>query len=201
MNEVNLIGRLTRDPELKHTQNNKANVFFTLAVDDGVDGNGQKRANFIPCEVWGKQAQALAQYQAKGRRISVTGKISVSNYQDQQGNNKTSIKVISRNIEYLDSNPNNNNNNNNFNNNNFNNNQNNNFAANNNFNQNNQFNQQQPQQQQFGMQGGGVGMNTGFNQNINNNMNANSQYADFGQDFPSGNEEDFLADVINPFKD
>lgn len=98
MNQVILIGRLTRDPELKQTQNGKAYCMFSLAVsrktkDAGVD--------FINCIVWNNQAENLAQYQQKGNRIAVSGSLQINDYTDKNGAKKQSTSVVCFSIEFL----------------------------------------------------------------------------------------------------
>lgn len=98
MNQVILIGRLTRTPELKQTQNGKAYCMFSLAVsrqtkDAGVD--------FINCIVWNKQAENLAQYQQKGNRIAINGSLQINDYVDKNGARKQSTSVVCFSIEFL----------------------------------------------------------------------------------------------------
>ena len=84
MNKVILIGRLTRDPELRHTPNGAAVCQFTLAVDRIPDQNGQRQADFISVIVWNKLAENLAKYMSKGRLIAVEGRIQVRNYENNK---------------------------------------------------------------------------------------------------------------------
>ena len=99
MNNINLIGRLTRDPELKHTNSQKAVCSFTVAVDRMNEG-----ADFIRCVAWEKQAENLAKYQRKGSKIAIEGNIQVRQY-EHEGQKRTSTEVIARRIEFLDPKP------------------------------------------------------------------------------------------------
>ena len=96
MNQVILTGRLTKDIELKHTQNDKAVASFTLAVDKYGEG-----ADFINCVVWGKQAENLCKYQGKGSQIGLTGKINTRTYDDAKGNKQYITEVVADSIEFL----------------------------------------------------------------------------------------------------
>lgn len=95
LNKAILIGRLTRNPELRHTQSNMAVVSFTLAVDrDRKDQNGNRQADFISCVAWGKKAEFVSQWFTKGMMAVVVGRIQSRNWKDQNGNNRTAIEVI-----------------------------------------------------------------------------------------------------------
>lgn len=96
MNQVILIGRLTKDPELRETSNGKPVASFTLAVDKFGEG-----ADFINCVVWNKQAENLAKYQKKGGQIGVSGRIQTRDYDDEKGNKRYITEVVADNIEYL----------------------------------------------------------------------------------------------------
>ena len=97
MNQINLIGRITKDPELKFTQNNKAVCEFDIAVNR----IGQEQTDFITCVVWEKQAENLVKYQSKGSLIAVNGALRVDKYQNQEGQNRYKTYVLAINIEYL----------------------------------------------------------------------------------------------------
>lgn len=103
MNSVNLIGRLTKDCDLRYTQSGKAVASFTLAVDKY--SKGEKSADFINCVVWDKAAEALANYTSKGSRIGVKGSINTRNYENQQGQRVYVTEVVAdpfNGIEFLD---------------------------------------------------------------------------------------------------
>ena len=102
MNKVTLIGRITKDLELKHIgEKNAANVKFDLAVDNYE--NGQKGADFIPVTVWGKQAENLCKYCGKGSQIAVNGALKIRSY-DKDGVKKYVTEVLAdgfNGIEFL----------------------------------------------------------------------------------------------------
>ena len=101
MNQVVLTGRLTRDVEVRYTQNDKAVANFTLATNRPVVRDGEETADFINCIVWGKQAENLAKYQGKGSLIGVFGKLQVRDFEDSKGNKRYITEVVVDNIEYL----------------------------------------------------------------------------------------------------
>ena len=94
LNKGILMGRLTRDPELRHTQSGTAVCSFTLAIDrDRKDANGEKQTDFIDCVAWSKQAEFVAQWFSKGMMAIVVGRIQSRKWQDQNGNNRTAIEI------------------------------------------------------------------------------------------------------------
>ena len=105
MNRVVLIGRLTRDPELRYTSGSNAAVCnFTIAVDRGFTGqSGDREADFIPIVVWNKQAENVKNYLTKGSQVAVEGRIQVRNYDDQNGQKRYVTEVIANNVEFLGS--------------------------------------------------------------------------------------------------
>ncbi len=107
MNKVILIGRLTRDPEVRTTTTGKTVTSFTLAVDRRFvrrDGNdGQPTADFIPIVTWNKLAEICGNHLTKGRRISVEGRIQVRTYDAQDGTKRYVTEVIADDVEFLDS--------------------------------------------------------------------------------------------------
>ena len=103
MNKVILVGRLTRDPELRYTANNKAVCDFTIATNRPVVRDGEKVADFINCRVWNKTAENLVKYQTKGNLIAVIGRMQVDNYTDKDGNNRYNTYLLVEELEYLQS--------------------------------------------------------------------------------------------------
>lgn len=95
MNNVVLIGNISTDLELKQTMNGKSVCQFNLAVN----GYGEK-TDFIPVQVWNKQAENLVKFQQKGSKIGVSGRLSVDSY-EQDGQKKTFTKVVAHEIEFL----------------------------------------------------------------------------------------------------
>lgn len=104
LNRVILIGRLTKDPELRYTASGVGVTQFTLAVDRPFKNNGEKEADFIPVVTWDKLAESTANNLKKGRLIAVEGRIEVRSYETEDGKRAYSTKVVANNIRYLDSN-------------------------------------------------------------------------------------------------
>ncbi len=111
MNHVSLIGRLTKDPELRFVAGSGTAVSqFTLAVDKGLSRDkkeqfkqqGKPTADFIRVVVWGKQAENCANYLAKGRLVAVQGSINVSSYKTNSGETRYSTDVVASNVEFLE---------------------------------------------------------------------------------------------------
>lgn len=105
VNKVVLIGRLTKDPELKFVPNTGTAVATaTIAVDNHFkkDANGKSTADFIPIVVWGKQAENLSNYMSKGKMISVAGRIQTRNYDHKDGYKVYVTEVVAEEIQYLD---------------------------------------------------------------------------------------------------
>lgn len=104
MNKAILIGRLTKDAELRYTQTNIPCATFDLAINNGKNENGEDRkADFIRCVVWEKQAENMAKYTHKGSQVAIEGSIKTDSYDDEQGNKKYRTYVLARRIMFLDS--------------------------------------------------------------------------------------------------
>jgi single-strand DNA-binding protein len=103
MNRVILIGRLTRDPELRTTPSGAALVNFTIAVNRRTQTPGQPDADFISCVAWNKTAENMAKYLRKGSQLAVDGRIQTRNYENQQGQRVYVTEVIADNVQFLDS--------------------------------------------------------------------------------------------------
>lgn len=103
LNRIILIGRLTRDPELKHTGSGYAVANFTLAVDKPYVGqDGERGADFIDIVVWRKLAETCANHLAKGRLVAVEGALQIRSYQAQDGTNRRVAEVVADNVRFLD---------------------------------------------------------------------------------------------------
>lgn len=104
MNKVVLIGRLTKEPELKFTPGKGTAVCtLTLAIDRRVaNKDGQREADFIPIIVWGKQAEAVANYSGKGKMIGVAGRIQTRSYDNKEGRKVFVTEVISEDVQILE---------------------------------------------------------------------------------------------------
>lgn len=103
MNQCNFIGRLTRDPETRHTQTGTAFTSFSLAIDMGKDKNGEKQTEFAEFSAAGKTAELIAQYCQKGKMVRVTGQYQRRKYQDREGNDRMAHGFFVRDIEFLGS--------------------------------------------------------------------------------------------------
>src|SRR6185437_2841372 len=106
LNRVILIGRLTRDPELRYTPAGVAVTQFTLAVDRPFTNQQtrEKEADFIPIVTWRQLAETCANYLRKGRLTAVEGRIQVRNYENQEGRRVYVTEVIADNVRFLESN-------------------------------------------------------------------------------------------------
>lgn len=100
LNRVILIGRLTRDPELRYTPAAVAVTSFTLAVDRP---QREKEADFIPIITWRQLAETVAQHMKKGRLVAVEGRLQVRNYDNNEGKRVYVTEVIADNVRFLDS--------------------------------------------------------------------------------------------------
>lgn len=104
LNRVILIGRLTRDPELRYTPAGVAVTQFTLAVDRPFSNNqGQREADFIPVVTWRQLAETCANYLRKGRLAAVEGRIQVRSYDNNEGRRVYVTEVIADNVRFLES--------------------------------------------------------------------------------------------------
>ena len=105
MNKSILIGRLTKDPEVRYTQSGTAVCTFTLAVDRkfAKKDSGQPTADFIPIIAWRKLAEICGNNLVKGRRISVEGRIQVRSYDAQDGSKRYVTEIVADEVEFLDS--------------------------------------------------------------------------------------------------
>lgn len=104
INNVVLVGRLTKDPDLKYTSNGTAVATFTLAVNRNfTNQSGEREADFINCVIWRKPAETLANYAKKGVLIGVTGRIQTRSYDNQQGQKVYVTEVIADNFQLLES--------------------------------------------------------------------------------------------------
>ncbi len=115
MNKVVLIGRLTKDPELKYTPGTGTAVTtITLAVENYNSKTQEKTADFIPVVLWGKQAENTAQYMLKGNQVAISGRISVRTYDAKDGTKRYVTEVVAdmfNGVQFLSKNNNSNSNN------------------------------------------------------------------------------------------
>ena len=96
MNKVILMGRLTKDPEVRYSQSGEpmAIARYTLAVNKRFKKQGEADADFIPCVAFGKQGEFAEKYLAKGRQIAVVGRLQVRNWEDNDGKKRTTTEVV-----------------------------------------------------------------------------------------------------------
>ena len=104
INNVVLVGRTTKDPELKYTGNNVAVASFNLAVNRNFkDANGERETDFINCVIWRQSAENLANLAKKGALIGITGRIQTRSYENQQGQRVYVTEVVAENFQMLES--------------------------------------------------------------------------------------------------
>lgn len=101
LNKVILMGRLTRDPELRHTGNEKAVCSFTIAVDNGYGENRQ--TDFINCVAWNQNAEFVSKYFSKGMMIIVIGRIATRTWEGQDGKKHYSTEVVANEVSFGES--------------------------------------------------------------------------------------------------
>ena len=103
MNKVVLIGRMTKEPELKFTPGTGTAVCtFTMAVNRRFKKEGQPEADFIPIVVWGKQAESTANYMSKGKLLSVAGRIETRSYEAKDGGRRYVTEVVADEVSFLE---------------------------------------------------------------------------------------------------
>jgi len=103
MNRVALVGRLTRDPEIRYTPDSQLAITrFTIAVDRVYKKDGQQTADFLPIVVFGKVAENVHKYMRKGRLVSVSGRLQSRTWDDQEGRRHYTYEVVADEIGFLD---------------------------------------------------------------------------------------------------
>lgn len=103
MNSVNLIGRLTRDPEVRYTPSTQMAVAtFTVAIDRPVRNGGEKQTDFPRITVFGKQAENCEKYLTKGRLVGIQGRLQTGSYQNKDGVTVYTTDVVANNVEFLE---------------------------------------------------------------------------------------------------
>lgn len=104
LNSVVLIGRLTKDPELRYTPSGKAVATLRLAVDRGTTNpQGEKETDFIDVVVWERQAETVANYLQKGRLVAVQGRLQIRHYDTQEGQRRERAEIVANTVRFLDS--------------------------------------------------------------------------------------------------
>ncbi|ECU4704318.1 single-stranded DNA-binding protein [Listeria monocytogenes] len=103
MNRVVLVGRLTKDPELRYTPAGVAVTTFTLAVNRAfTNQNGEREADFIQCVIWRKPAENVANFLKKGSMAGVDGRVQTRNYEDNDGKRVFVTEVVAESVQFLD---------------------------------------------------------------------------------------------------
>lgn len=102
MNNIVLLGRLTKDADIRSTQSGKVVASFTLAVDRPYTQNGKREVDFIACQIWGKSAEVLGKSVHKGQRILLEGRLQIRQYTDKNGNKRTAAEVVADRFEFIE---------------------------------------------------------------------------------------------------
>lgn len=101
MNQIVLMGRLTRAPELRQTNSNVAVTSFTLAVDRGYAvGDGERKTDFIDCVAWRSTAEFICRYFSKGQMMAVIGRLQIRSWTDDEGNRRKAAEVVADNVYF-----------------------------------------------------------------------------------------------------
>lgn len=103
LNHITIMGRLTKDPELRRTGSGIACTSFTLAVDRDYKNNGETETDFIDCVAWRNTAEFVSQYFSKGRMAVVSGSLQIRSWTDKDGNKRRTAEVIADNVYFGDS--------------------------------------------------------------------------------------------------
>ena len=103
MNNITIIGRLTKDPEIRYTQSMKMYARFTVAVNRKTKkANGEYETDFISCIAWNKLAEVVSMYSEKGKRIAIIGRLQIGSYEAQDGTKRKTADVIAEQVEIID---------------------------------------------------------------------------------------------------
>lgn len=107
LNRVLLMGNLTRDPEMRYTPNNQAVCNIGIASNRqwrNQEGQKQEETTFVDCEAWGRAAEVINQYMRKGRPLFIEGRLKFDQWQDKDGGNRSKLKVVIEQFQFVDSN-------------------------------------------------------------------------------------------------
>lgn len=104
MNNVSIIGRLTKDPELKHLKSDSSVCKFTIAHNRKfkVNGDSREEVSFFDCTAWGKQGEIISQYLSKGKRIGLTGRLSQRTWESQDGKKMSAVEIVVEDFTFID---------------------------------------------------------------------------------------------------
>ncbi|MFA4967140.1 MAG: single-stranded DNA-binding protein [Candidatus Margulisiibacteriota bacterium] len=105
LNKAILTGRLTADPEVRYTANEKPVAHFRIAVDRPKNKNGEKSADFLNCSAWGGLAKTCGEYLKKGRLVAVEGRLQIKAYKDKNGQTRDWTEIVANSVQMLDSKP------------------------------------------------------------------------------------------------
>lgn len=105
LNRAILVGRLTRDPEIRYTSDGTATASFSLAVNRQFKNKqGEREADFINCVIWRKAAETFCNYTHKGSQVAIDGRVQTRNYENKQGNRVYVTEVVVEHFSFLDTN-------------------------------------------------------------------------------------------------
>lgn len=102
MNSVQIVGRLTRDPEVRYTDGGTTIARFNVAVDRRFKKEGEDNADFISCVAFGKTAEFIERFFVKGQRIGLNGRIQTGSYTNKDGNKVYTTDVVAENVEFVE---------------------------------------------------------------------------------------------------
>ena len=103
MNTITLLGRLTKNPEARYTSTGKAVTLFTLAINRPyTNSDGQREADFINCQAWGKTAEVVGNHVSKGDRLLVEGRLQIRSYTDKEGVKRYATEVVVNRVEFIE---------------------------------------------------------------------------------------------------
>lgn len=107
LNRICIMGRITRDLELRRTQDGTAVTSFTVAVDDDfkIKATGEKKTYFLDVVAWRQAAEFVCQYLSKGRMVVVEGKLTVHDWTDKDGNKRRAVEILANSVYFADSKP------------------------------------------------------------------------------------------------
>lgn len=105
LNNVIIIGRMTKDPELKYTQGGQSLANFYLANNRSYAKDGEKKeiVSYFNCVVWGKPAEVIAQYCKKGSKLAITGRLQQRSWEDKEGGKRSTVEIVVENFQLLSS--------------------------------------------------------------------------------------------------
>lgn len=103
LNHITVMGRLTKDPELRRTGSGVAVTSFTVAVDRDFKNNGETETDFIDCVAWRQTGEFVHQYFSKGRMAVVSGRLQIRSWTDKDGNKRKTAEIVADNVYFADS--------------------------------------------------------------------------------------------------